>query len=140
VDATLSCFEAQVNYQITPELHSLIQLDYVRARSDNGNLPRTPPMRALIKGTYQTNDYMAQVSLQHVFEQDNVAAEESHTDAYSLLNANFNYYMDVQNVDLVLYAQVKNLFDEYAQVHTSFLKDEAPLAGRNIKVGIRGQF
>lgn len=140
VDATLSGFEAQVNYQITPELHSLVQLDYVRARSDNGNLPRTPPMRALIKGTYQTDDYMAQVALQHVFEQDNVAAEESHTDGYTLVNANYNYYMDVQNVDLVLYAQVKNLFDEYAQVHTSFLKDEAPLAGRNIKVGIRGQF
>lgn len=140
VDATLSGFEAQVNYQFTPQLHSLVQLDYVRARSDNGDLPRTPPMRALFKGTYQTNDYMAQVSLQHVFEQDNVAMEESHTDAYTLVNANFNYYMDVQNVDLVLYAQVKNLFDEYAQVHTSFLKDEAPLAGRNIKVGIRGQF
>lgn len=140
VDATLSGFEAQVNYQFTPELHSLVQLDYVRARSDNGNLPRTPPMRALFKGTYQTSDYMAQVSLQHVFEQDNVAVEEAQTDAYTLVNANFNYYLDVQNVDLVLYAQVKNVFDEYAQVHTSFLKDEAPLAGRNIKVGIRGQF
>ena len=38
------------------------------------------------------------------------------------------------------YAKVDNLFDEEARVHTSVLKNQAPLPGRSIKVGFTGTF
>jgi iron complex outermembrane receptor protein len=42
--------------------------------------------------------------------------------------------------DIVLYVKGQNLTDELGFVHSSFLKDDAPLPGRSFSVGIRGSF
>jgi iron complex outermembrane recepter protein len=47
-------------------------------------------------------------------------------------------YSFMPNVQLFMKAY--NLTNEYARVHSSFLKDKAPLPARNIAVGISGQF
>ena len=63
---------------------------------------------------------------------------------------NFNYYLnnigfndagfgDLSS-DLVLYFKANNLTDEVAFVHSSFLKEVAPLPGRNFSIGLRGSF
>jgi iron complex outermembrane receptor protein len=41
---------------------------------------------------------------------------------------------------LNFFLQGKNLLDEEMRVHTSFLKDFAPLAGRALVAGLRGNF
>jgi iron complex outermembrane receptor protein len=42
--------------------------------------------------------------------------------------------------ELTLYLKGQNLTDETARVHTSFLKDVAPLPGRSLALGLRGRF
>ena len=41
---------------------------------------------------------------------------------------------------LELFVNASNLGDEEARKHTSFVKDVAPLPGRNYAVGIRSRF
>ena len=41
---------------------------------------------------------------------------------------------------LVVFAEARNLFDEEAREHASFLKDLAPLPGRNLRAGLAYRF
>jgi len=133
--------EAEFVYQISAPLKANIFGDYIKAKlSDGGNLPRTPPMRIGASLQYQENNYEGEISINHYFEQDDIAPLETVTESYSLLDMNVNYYLEGFGNDLVIYAKANNLTDEVAKVHSSFLKDVSPLPGRNFSFGIRGSF
>ena len=61
------------------------------------------------------------------------------TDSYTLLNlaAAVRPFSD-RNV--TVFAEARNLTDEEAREHASFLKDIAPLPGRNLRVGVAYRF
>ncbi len=140
-DVTLHGFEAQAVWQVTDEFAWRIQGDIIRARLDSGSeLPRTPPARIATEFSYQGESVSADLFVSHYFEQTHTAAFETSTNSYVIVDANINYHFALGQQDLALYLKGKNLTDEYAQVHTSFLKDLTPLAGRSIAVGIRGSF
>ena len=90
--------------------------------------------------SYQGDDISANLFISNYFKQTHTAALETSTDSYVMVDVNVNYHFTLGQHDLAVYLKGKNLTDEYAQVHTSFLKDLTPLAGRSIAVGIRGSF
>ena len=140
-DVTLHGVELQAVWQITDEFSWRVQGDIIRARLDaGGELPRTPPARISTELSYQGESISADLFVSNYFEQSRTAALESSTDSYVMVDANINYHFSLGQHDLAVYLKAKNLTDEYAQVHTSFLKDLTPLAGRSIAVGIRGSF
>ncbi|MGB1263765.1 MAG: TonB-dependent receptor [Cognaticolwellia sp.] len=140
-DVTLYGFEAQAVWQINDALTWKIQGDIIRASVDGGgSLPRTPPARISSEFDYQSDNFSAGLFISHNFEQTHVAALESSTDSYVMVDANVNYHFSVGQHDLAVYLKGTNLTDEYAQVHTSFLKELTPLAGRSVAIGIRGAF
>lgn len=140
-DVDLYGVEAEFVYQISSPLKASLFGDYINAQlSDGGNLPRIPPMRIGGSLQYQGNSYDGELSINHYFEQNDIAPLETVTSGYNLIDMNMNYYMDSLGNDLVLYIKGNNLTDEVAKVHSSFLKDIAPLPGRNFSVGIRGSF
>jgi iron complex outermembrane receptor protein len=140
-DVTLHGFEAQAVWQVTEEFSWKVQGDIIRARLDSGGeLPRTPPARVATEFSYQGERVSANLFVSHNFEQTHTAALESSTDSYVMVDANVNYHFTLGQHDLAVYLKGKNLADEYAQVHTSFLKDLTPLAGRSLAIGIRGSF
>src|SRR3546814_6317665 len=60
---------------------------------------------------------------------------------YDMLNATMSYQLDVGSGKSVeFYARATNLTNELAFAHTSFVKDQSPLRGRNITLGMRHQF
>jgi len=138
--------EAKFVYQINSSLKGILFGDYIHAKLSNGNyLPRTPPMRIGSLLNYQGNNYDSEFSVNHYLKQNNIASLETPTAAYTLVDMNFNYYLndiglDGLASDIVLYVKGQNLMDETALVHSSFLKNVAPLPGRNFSVGIRGSF
>ena len=76
-----------------------------------------------------------------LFEQDKVASYETPTDGYDMLNATIAYRIPIEGgSEVELYARATNLTDELAFVHTSFVKDQSPLRGRNVVFGVRHQF
>ena len=140
-DVSLYGFEAQLVWQVTDEFTLRVQGDVLRARLDEGGeLPRTPPARIATEFSYQGDSVSADLFVSHYFEQTHTAKLETSTDSYVMVDANVNYHFSLGQHDLAVYLKAINLTDEYAQVHTSFLKDLTPLAGRSVALGLRGSF
>ncbi len=99
-------------------------------------MPRIPPLRLLGGLELQGDRLTARVEAEHVFEQDRIARFETPTDDYTLVNASVAFRpFGTDRTTLMLSAN--NIFDVVARRHPSFLKDFAPLAGRDIRATIR---
>jgi iron complex outermembrane receptor protein len=112
--------------------------DYVRATiTEDGPAPRIPPLRLLGGVEAQAERFTVRGEVEHAFEQDRIADFETSTDAYTLVNASvaFQPFGTGNRTSLVLSAN--NIFDVEARRHASFLKDFAPLAGRDIRLTLR---
>lgn len=117
------------------------QADYVRARNEDvsGNIPRIPPLRNIVRARYNFRDaFEALIEGVFVEEQDDLAEFEIPTDSYTLLNTEASVKLPfLKEKDLRLFARGTNLTDDEARVHSSFLKDLAPLRGRAFLFGLR---
>ena len=139
-DADIWGFEAETYVDFSDSLRLTVFGDYIRAEVEDDNLPRTPPMRFGSELSYVNDGLSADVGFTWYDEQNNVASFETTTDGYTLVNASVQYEFATQNIDWVVFARGDNLTDEEARVHTSFLKDQAPLPGRNFTMGVRALF
>ena len=77
--------------------------------------------------------------MRHVGEQDRLAEFELPTDGYTMVNLR-GAIRPFADPDITVFAEAHNLTDEEAREHTSFLKDIAPLPGRNLRVGVTYAF
>ena len=80
------------------------------------------------------------LEVERVSAQHRTAPNETDTAGYTLVNASFDYHPFAAKPELTLSLQGNNLFDVVARRHTSFLKDYAPLAGRDIRLSARISF
>ena len=79
--------------------------------------------------------------LLRVFRQDRVTPLESGTAGYTRLDAGLEYTLkNSEKLTTTLYLRGHNLLDKDMRVHTSFIKDFAPLPGRSIVAGLRAGF
>jgi iron complex outermembrane receptor protein len=72
--------------------------------------------------------------------QDKVATFEPPTDSFTLVDVDTSYRLPVGAASVFIFLRGTNLLDEDARLHTSQLKDIAPLPGRALHVGLRGEF
>jgi iron complex outermembrane receptor protein len=111
--------------------------DYVHATIvDRGPVPRIPPMRVLGGIEAQSDRLSGRIEVEHVFAQNRVAAFETTTRDFTLVNLSAQWQPFAGN-KTTLTLSANNLFDADARRHASFLKDFAPLAGRDIRVTVR---
>ncbi|WP_340677816.1 TonB-dependent receptor [Paraglaciecola sp.] len=140
-DAKLIGFEAQLDWHLTDEWRWEMFTDYTRAKlNEEGNVPRIPPMRVGSSLHYEYGNWHAEVEVTRNSQQDKIAANETKTDGYTMLAASTNYYLDLDNIDMTLYLKGENLTNEEGRIHSSYLKDEAPLSGRSFSIGLRARF
>ncbi|TMP58201.1 TonB-dependent receptor [Pseudoalteromonas sp. S1612] len=141
-DAELYGFEFDVHYQINPSAMVKVFGDSTRAKlKDNeGNLPRIPANKLGSELQYTLGSAQFTLTGTHYFEQNDISAYETTTDGYTLIDLQANYQLDLGAVDTQLYLSVDNITDELGFVHSSFIKDIAPLPGRNFQFGVRGYF
>ncbi|MES1245685.1 MAG: TonB-dependent receptor [Acidobacteriota bacterium] len=116
--------------------------DFVRAElRDTGEpLPRIPPRRYRLGLHYQGDRLSARIEGIRTDRQDRVAAEEEPTPGYDLLNATVGYRLFARDMVYDLLLRGTNLTDEVAFNHVSFLKDVAPLPGRDVSLALRVAF
>ena len=115
--------------------------DYVHATVKGvGPVPRIPPLRMLGGLGVNTPKVDVRGEVERVFEQTRIAAFETPTDGYTMVNltANVRPWGEARPLSFALSAN--NLFDVDARRHASFLKDFAPLAGRDLRVSARLDF
>ena len=143
-DAKFYGFELEGAYALWQDGDRKLSLegaaDYVHAETDFGPAARIPPYSITGRLAWTSPRFDISGEVRHVGEQDRVAnAFELPTDDYTLVNASVAVRpFSQQNV--TLFAEARNLTDEEAREHVSFLKDIAPLPGRNLRVGVAYRF
>ena len=109
--------------------------------TDGGNLPRISPSRIGGKLTWRTGNWYADGGATHVFKQDRIAAFETSTPGFTRVDASLRYrWALTANRSADIYLLGKNLSNRDMRVHTSFLKDFAPLPGRSVFVGVTATY
>jgi iron complex outermembrane receptor protein len=112
--------------------------DYVRANIvDQGPVPRIPPMRVLGGIEAQGDTANARLEVEHVFDQNRITAFETKTNAYTMVNATIGFSPFGKDSKTSILLSANNIFDVVARRHASFLKDFAPLAGRDFRATLR---
>ncbi|WP_420137636.1 TonB-dependent receptor [Sphingomonas sp.] len=112
--------------------------DYVHATIvDVGPAPRIPPLRLLGGVEARGGRVFGRAEVEWIDHQDRITAFETRTPGFTMVNASIGVHplRDNQNFSLILSGN--NLLDVTARRHASFLKDYAPLAGRDIRVTAR---
>jgi iron complex outermembrane recepter protein len=136
--------EAEIGYALLTgpvTLNARLFGDLVRGElRDGGNLPRVTPPRFGVGLDGRAAALSYALTLTQVREQDRVSTLETPTDGYDLLSADLGYTLNAGETAWTLYLRGRNLLDEDARRHTSFLKDLAPLPGRSLFVGLRAVF
>ncbi len=148
-DATFFGVDAEVNVTVASFDAGRVRLrgtfDTVSAeldRGDNQNLPRIPPTRFGTGIEVEWGRWTA--SLDYLYTnpvgKNDVAALELPTDSYSDLRAFLSTTIPLNDSELQLFFQGRNLADREQRNHTSFIKDFAPLPGRTLEAGVRVTF
>ncbi len=145
-DATFRGFEGEATFHLADNDSGAWDLrafgDSVRATLDDGggNVPRIAPARFGMQLRWENAEWRASLGASRANRQDKVAENETPTDGYTLVDAHLAYHFDTDNVAWELFADGRNLTDQVARVHTSFLKDDVILPGRSVDFGVRAFF
>ncbi|WP_374531314.1 TonB-dependent receptor [Novosphingobium sp.] len=141
-DARLYGFEVQGNVVFARPGNWALSVDgladYVHADIDNaGPAPRIPPLRFLGGLRAKSPRLDVGVEAEHVTTQNRVAAYETTTPGYTMVNAEVTYRPMGHNGPLSFVLSANNLFNVDARRAASYLKDYAPLAGRDFRITAR---
>lgn len=145
VDARFTGLESEATLQAIDgpdyDLAFDVGFDFVRATNLTAGepLPRIPPLRlrAGIEGRWRAWD--GRIELAGTGGQDRLASFETSTEGYAFLNARIGVH-PLPDYDIHIVLQGQNLTNQSARQHTSFLKDVAPLPGRDIRLYVRASF
>ncbi|QDO96881.1 TonB-dependent receptor [Ferrovibrio terrae] len=112
-------------------------VDFVRAedRSNSANLPLIPPLGYRLGFVAEQEDIGFRLELAGVARQDRAGANETTTDGYRVINAAVTWRPFSENRNVALLLQGRNLTDEEGRLHTSMLKEQAPIRGREVRLG-----
>jgi len=145
-DARFTGVEAQGHVELyhagESHLELDLSLDSVRAelRASGEPLPRIPPLRYRAGLVWRSDRWSASADVQRVERQDRLAPFEGETGAYTLVGASLGWRFFVGGTVHDLLLSGANLTDEEARVHASYLKELAPLPGRDVRLTYRVSF
>lgn len=142
-DATFYGGELEAAYDVWKDAGRTLSVeaayDYVRGKTGGGSVARIPPYSVTGRVVWGSPRIDAQLEVRYVAEQDRVTAFELPTRDYTLVNARVSF-KPLEDRDLRLFVEGRNLTDAVAREHASFLKDIAPLPGRSIRGGVALNF
>lgn len=144
-DANYRGIEVQVEIPVLAsnghQLSINLFADKVRAELDSGdNLPRIPSSKTGVQFNYDYDDWSANIIWINYASQKNTGANELPTEGFTQLDAEVIFRLPIRAQELFFYLKGKNLLDEEARDHSSFIKDLAPRAARNLQLGMRYSF
>jgi len=107
--------------------------DVINAQfTDGHNVPRINPSRNIYSLSYLQNDLVFKLNLKDVEKQNNFGEGESATSGYQMLDTRLTKTIDLKGSSILKLSLFgNNLLDEVARNHSSFVKNEVPLPGKN---------
>jgi len=144
-DVTYSGIEGELSFllgKVGPlEILADLRGDYTRASLADGTpLPRIPPISLLGALEAQADHIDLRAEVQWSGSQNRIAAHDTATDGFIMVNASAAWKPLRDNQNLTLLFQADNIFNAEGRRAASFTKDFVPLAGRNLKVSARVSF
>lgn len=143
-DASFTGLEAELRHRLNRNFDVTVFGDAVQGRLDAGpgnrNLPRVPAHRFGMRWGAQWGDWNGMLEWYRVAGQKDIADFESTTPGYSMVNLRVGFSASMGNTPYELFLRLNNLTDRLAFNHASFIKDAAPLLGRNLMLGLRVAF
>jgi iron complex outermembrane receptor protein len=103
-------------------------------------VPRIPPLRLLGGLEAQSERLDGRVEVEWISDQERVAAFETTTNGFTLVNASVAWKPFGNRQETTLLLSANNIFDVEARRHASFTKDYVPLAGRDLRLSLRTSF
>jgi iron complex outermembrane receptor protein len=103
-------------------------------------LPRLPAPKLVVGLQYQRDRIDADIEIEKYFEQQHHAPGENRTEGFQFLNVGAMYELPYKNQNYRLYFRAKNILNQEGRLHTSYLKEVAPLPGRNFIAGVQALF
>ena len=140
--------ELEGKTMLTDYLQFNLRADYVDAKdkTNGGYVPRISPLKLGAGLKYEFDSFGARLDVLHAFRQDRVATNYNYegtkeliTDGYTNVSMMATYKLPTQ-YNLEAFTRANNLLDEEIREHASFLKDIAPMGGRSLMIGLRGEF
>ena len=141
-DARFIGAEIQIEKDVGPLWNGMwgieAQYDFVRATFTDGTyVPKIPPHRLGGGVYYRDAQWVARIHLLHAFAQNNLAAFETSTPGYNLLNAEISHTVKLAGRPLVPEITVglrgENLLNDDIRLHQSYKKDEVLQPGLNVR-------
>ncbi len=141
-------FEAEAAYDVVKRDDLTVTLDMVADQSrtrivqagPDANAPRIPALR-LLGGIEANADKIGlRAEVERVAGQRRIAPFETSSKGYTLINASLTARPWGSEKDVALIVSFNNIFDVDARRHASFLKDYAPLAGRDFRATLQFGF
>jgi len=107
--------------------------DVVNAKfADGHNVPRINPARNVYSLSYKQDDIVFKLSMKDVDKHNDIGEGETATEAYQMLDTRLTKTFDLSGKSKLKVSLFgRNLLDEVARNHASFVKNEVPLPGRN---------
>jgi len=148
IKAEFKGVELEGKTMLTDYVQFNVRGDYVDAKdkTNGGYVPRISPLKLGAGLKYEFDRFGARLDILHAFKQDRVATNYNYeggkeliTDAYTNVSMMATYKLPTQ-LNLEAFTRANNLLDEEIREHASFLKDIAPMGGRSIMFGLRGDF
>ncbi|CAM8341034.1 TonB-dependent receptor [Candidatus Methylopumilus planktonicus] len=148
IKAEFKGVELEGKTMLTDYVQFNVRGDYVDAKdkTNGGYVPRISPLKLGAGLKYEFDRFGARLDVLHAFKQDRVASNYNYegtkeliTDAYTNVSMMATYKLPTQ-LNLEAFTRANNLLDQEIREHTSFLKDIAPMGGRSIMLGLRGEF
>ena len=145
-DAKLNGYELELGkiFEIYDgDLELSIARDSISGEFNDGlNIPRMSPQRNIYSLSY-SKDEGSQFSLvlKDVAAQNDISSTETATLGYKLLDARYSQkFVSESGTEISASMFGHNLLNEVARNHSSFVKNEVPLAGKNIGVSFNVKF
>ena len=110
--------------------------DVVNAEfTDGHNVPRINPARNVYSLIYDQGDVLFKLNLKDVDDQNDFGEGETATNGYQMLDARLTKTFDLDGKSKLKVSLFgRNLLDEKARNHASFVKDQVPLPGKNVGI------
>ena len=143
VDAEFYGYEIDLRFNladsIDQSLHFDLTIDQTRAtnQTERTNLPRIPTRRIGGRLEYENGPWHLGLGARYHSQAHHLAPEETPSDSYTLVFADINYNLEIGDNAVEFFVMGRNLSDEEARPHTSFVKDRVPLPGRSVEFGAR---
>jgi iron complex outermembrane receptor protein len=109
--------------------------------SDGGNVPRITPVKNIYRVAISQENVTYDFKISDVQREDDLGFGETVTKGFTMVDFDLRRSISIGNEEeLILSIFGRNLLDAKARSHTSFVKDEVPMPGRNFGIKLNFNF